>query len=147
MFRMYVSNVCFQSTYYPFLFPIYFLCFQSAFFVSNLITMFPMFFFFVSTLIFMFPIDFYVSNLYCFQCMFPIYILPSRVVQTKAKIPLDSTLSFMCRCFFLSRNSIFTIIMNHLFSRCTVQSCFWFRFNFLFFLIFFIVIIIVLKFC
>ena len=37
--------------------------------------MFPMYFF-VSNLIFMFPIYFYVSNLHCFQCMFPIYILP-----------------------------------------------------------------------
>ena len=56
-------ETCFQSTYY-------------LFYVSNLITMIPMYFF-VSNLIFMFPIYFYVSNLHCFQCMFPIYILPT----------------------------------------------------------------------
>ena len=77
MIRPYVSNL-------KRLFPMSFFCFQSSFYVSNLrffvknlITMFPVYFFcFQSN--FMSLIYFYVSNLHCFQCMFPIYISPPR---------------------------------------------------------------------
>ena len=46
------------------------ICFRSQKIVFNVV-------FFVSNLIFVFPIYFYFINLHCFQCMFPIFILPS----------------------------------------------------------------------
>ena len=63
------------------MFPISISCFQSTNFVFNLNSLFPNYFCFqsydlVSNLKILFPIYFYVFNLQCFQCMFPIYILP-----------------------------------------------------------------------
>ena len=72
-------KTCFQSTIcvsnLESLFPIYEFCFQSKFIVSNVLFCFQSHIH-VSNLRILFPIDFDVSNLQCFQCMFPIYISP-----------------------------------------------------------------------